>query len=214
MIWRAVSHLIPSVQAVTIGAQEAKVALVRSPVAKAVVPDGRPPLVPKFLGWIDVVNVENSVVALPTADTGTAQFGNKGKLTRPIARALVFSETVFVPMIFSALLGTKAMLAFIATAFTTLFSLPPRFKVTVPAAIFSSAVFNAILVSFKRCGAVAANDCYRCLFHALNILCISAKVKFDIACKRIEDAQRQGDMFIEQPKSAKPEQTDIFGDAA
>lgn len=29
---------------------------------------------------------------------------------------------------------------------------------------------------------------------------------FDIACKRIEDAQRQGDMFIEQPKAEQPKQ--------
>lgn len=37
---------------------------------------------------------------------------------------------------------------------------------------------------------------------------------FDIACKRIEDAQRQGDMFIEQPKAEKPHQPDMLGDAA
>lgn len=33
---------------------------------------------------------------------------------------------------------------------------------------------------------------------------------FDIACRRIEEAQRQGDMFIEQPKPAKPEQDSLL----
>lgn len=35
---------------------------------------------------------------------------------------------------------------------------------------------------------------------------------FDIACRRIEDAYKQGDMFIEKPKPA--EQTKLFGGAA
>ena len=37
---------------------------------------------------------------------------------------------------------------------------------------------------------------------------------FDIACKRIEDAQRQGDMFIEKPKPVKAVQPDLLGETA
>jgi len=38
---------------------------------------------------------------------------------------------------------------------------------------------------------------------------------FEIACKRIEEAQKQGDMFIEQPAQPKPQQTGLdLGDAA
>lgn len=37
---------------------------------------------------------------------------------------------------------------------------------------------------------------------------------FDIACKRIEEAQRQGDMFV-QPVKAKPEKpADLFAEAS
>jgi len=37
---------------------------------------------------------------------------------------------------------------------------------------------------------------------------------FDIACKRIEEAQRQGDIFRDIEKPKRPEQVDIFGGAA
>ena len=37
---------------------------------------------------------------------------------------------------------------------------------------------------------------------------------FDIACKRIEDAQRQGDMFIEKPNPAKAVQPDLLNGEA
>ena len=41
------------------------------------------------------------------------------------------------------------------------------------------------------------------------------KPYFDIACKRIEEAQKQGDMFVEPAPAAKPEQTGLdLGDAA
>jgi len=36
---------------------------------------------------------------------------------------------------------------------------------------------------------------------------------FDIACRRIEDAYKQADLFIEQPKAPEPKQSDIFEEA-
>lgn len=35
---------------------------------------------------------------------------------------------------------------------------------------------------------------------------------FDIACKRIEDAYRQGDLFIEPPKKEKPQDAPLFAE--
>jgi len=37
---------------------------------------------------------------------------------------------------------------------------------------------------------------------------------FDIACKRIEDAYRQGDLFIEPPKKAKRQEAPLFSEVA
>jgi len=37
---------------------------------------------------------------------------------------------------------------------------------------------------------------------------------FNIACRRIEEAQKQGDMFITQPAKPKPVQMGLLGDAA
>ena len=36
---------------------------------------------------------------------------------------------------------------------------------------------------------------------------------FDIACRRIEEAMKQPDLFIEQPKAIKPKQADLFTEA-
>lgn len=37
---------------------------------------------------------------------------------------------------------------------------------------------------------------------------------FDIACRRIEEAQKQADLFVEQPPAPKPVQQSLLGDAA
>jgi hypothetical protein len=215
MIRQAVTHLLPRSQPVAIRTEQAKVSLVCRPVLQSVVPVTRAFSLFELFARVNVVNVENSVVAISALRALPAQCVHDRNLARPVARFLVFLEAVFVPVILAAFFRTKAMLAFTATAFTPTFPLPACFKIAVSTAIFTRPVFEAVLMGFKRCGAVAASDCYRCLFHGLNIRCKRAKVNFEIACKRIEEAQKQGDMFIEQPAQPKPQQTGLdLGDAA
>ena len=189
--------MVPRVEPMAVCAKQAKVAFVSGPIAKAVIPYGRSAFVAELLRGVDVVNVENAVIAFSAVDTGAAQFGNQGELARPITRVLVFGEAVFVPVILAALIRTKAMLALFAAALAPLFSLPTRFEVAVPAAILPRAIFDAILMGFEGLRAIAASHCDRCLFHCRSITSRSAQCNFDIACRRIEDAQRQGDLFLE-----------------
>lgn len=197
MIGQAIPHLVPSVEPVTVCAQQAKVALIRSPIAKAVIPDRRSPFIAELLRRVDVVNVENAVVTFPAVNAGTAQFRNQCEFARPITRVLMLGEAVLVPVIFAALLRAKAMLTFATAALTPPCPLPTSGKVAVSSAILPRAILDAILVGLEGLRAVAASHCDRCLFHYPNIVSSAAHCNFDIACKRIEDAQRQGDLFME-----------------
>ena len=193
----AVTHLFPCMQAMTVCAKQSQIASVCGPIAEPIVPYAGTPLVSQLLRRVDVVDVENAKVILPAFDASATQLGNQSKFAPPIGRMFVQAKAVLIPMVFSALLRAKTMFAVSAAALASRLSLPSGGKIASPRAILTCAVFEAIEVSFKRLFAVAAVDCNSALFHAVNISNRCAKVNFDIACKRIEDAQRQGDMFIE-----------------
>lgn len=194
---QAVAHLLPSVQPVAVCAQQAKIALVRCPISEAVIPSRGAPFVAQLLARIDVVNVQNANVAVAALHASAPKLLHNLNLARPVARVLVRSEAVFAPMCLAALKRAKTRLAGLAATLASLRPAPPCREVARTGAVFSRPVFEAVLVGLERCGAVAASDCYRGLFHGRNISCRRANGNFDIACKRIEDAQRQGDLFIE-----------------
>lgn len=191
---RPVSHLIPSVQAVAVGAKKPQVTFVRSPILKAIIPCAR---ASGLFAPVDMVNVQHPIIAFAALHANPAKLAHKGNLSSPVARVFVDGVAVLVPVIDAALFRAKAMLTKRAATLTGRLPLPSRRKVTGPIAVFSSAVLETVKVGFKRLFAVAAGDCNSALFHGRNIPLNNRKVNFDIACKRIEDAQRQGDLFIE-----------------
>lgn len=188
---RAVSHLLPCVQPVAVRAKQTQVALVRSPVTEAIIPDAGTSLIPKLLAWVDMVNIENAKVSFPTHNAGTPKLFNEGELPTPIRRVLVRCKPVFVPMIRSALGRAKAMLTFRAAPLASALPLPSRSQIALSPAVFPGAIFDPVKMGFKWFLAVAASYRNSALFHALNIISRCAKIKFDIACRRIEDSQRQ-----------------------
>lgn len=192
----AVTHLLPSMQAMTICTKQSQIASVRCPIAEAVIPHARSAFIAQFFGRVDMVNVENAIITFAAHNARPAKAFNQGQFSSPITRVLVSLKAVFVPMVLTTLLRTKTVLAFGPASFASWFSFPSSCQVTSAPAIFASAFFKAVKMHFKLLLAVATSHCDRCLFHYRNILFSSAKVKFDIACKRIEDAQRQGDLFL------------------
>lgn len=193
----AVTHLLPGVQAMAIRAKQSQVASVRSPIAEAIIPHTCPAFIPQLFRGVDVVNVENAIIVLATHNAASPKAFNQRQFSTPITRVLVRLKAMFVPMVFATLLGAKPMFAFKSTSLTSRLSFPSSGQIASLSAVFASPVFEAIEMHFKLLLAVGASHCDRCLFHYRNILHRAAKVKFDIACKRIEDAQRQGDLFIE-----------------
>ena len=191
---RPVSHLNPSVDPVAIGTQQAQIAFVGRPVFEAIIPSLR---ASGLFAAVNMVNVQDPVIAFAALNTDATEFAHKRQLPAPIARVFVDCMTMLVPVVNAAFIRAKSMLAIGPAAFTRGLPFPTRRQIAGLAAILSSPVFEAIKMHFKLLLAVAASHCDRCLFHYQNILYLNAKVKFDIACKRIEDAQRQGDFFVE-----------------
>lgn len=197
MIGRSIPHLVPRVQAVAICAKQTQIADIRCPITKAVIPHTCSPLVSELSRRVDVVNIKDAVIVFAARDASAAKFNDQSKFAPPIGRVLVLFEAVFVPMVFATLIRAKAMLARTSASFARVLPFPTGGKVAGPAAILSSTIFEAVRVGFKRLFAVAAGDCNSALFHFENIQHKRAKVNFDIACRRIEQAQRQGDLFID-----------------
>lgn len=194
---RPVAHLLPRVQSVAVCAKQAQISCVRGPITEPVVPNAGASFVAQFLRPVDVVDVQNAKVIFSTFDAATTQLGDQRKFAPPIGRMLVQAKAMLVPMVLSALLGAKTMLAVSTAALAGRLPLPSRSKIASAGAILSCAILEAVEVGFKRLFAVAAGDCNSALFHDANIYRHREKIKFDIACKRIEDAQRQGDLFLD-----------------
>ena len=80
------------------------------------------------------------------------------------------------------------------------------------AVTFRSAIFAIVVVAGAArstpTAVASAKNCRRSV-------CIEKNEDyFDIACKRVDEASRQVDLFIKPPKQSAPVQTDMLGDTA
>jgi hypothetical protein len=176
----------------TIRTQQFNVAFVGCPVLEAAVPcvSG---LRPDLGLRVNVVDVERAVVIEPAANALAAELANECQLALPIARMLVNGRAILIPE--SLLTFGRAKLrgaptaAFSALAVTA----PSRCQIAGLAAVFSCAVFDAVLVHLKRFAAVLAVESNARFLHA------------HIIAKYTEHRNsRYFDMFVTPP--AKPVQ--------
>ena len=186
---RPVSHLLPRVDAMTVRAQQSQIAFVCGPVLESVIPGCRSP---GFAGPVDVVDVENPEVGLAALHASATEAFDKSHFALPVSRVLMRAKSVGVPVVAAALVRAKAMLALLSASLAQGRALPSGGEVAVPSAVFRSAIFDAVRVRLERIGAMSATDFNAALFHGAIISRRSEPKYFDIACRRIEDAQRQG----------------------
>lgn len=192
---RSITHLVPSVDAMAVGAQQPQIAFVRLPIAQPVVPSAWAALLERP---VDVVNVQHAIIGFTATDARATKFFDERKLPAPVSRVLVPLVGVDRPVLVAAGVVAKAEVTRLAALLATIGSTPSRSEIAVAPAVFSSAIPQPVKMSFKRLAAVAAGYLNSALFHARNIAWNARRTKyFDIACKRIEEAQRQGDLFIE-----------------
>lgn len=195
MIARPITHLVPSVDAVAVGTQQPQIPLVRLPIAQAVIPSARTTLLERP---VDVVDIQHAIIGFTATDARAAKLFDERNFPAPVARVLVPFVGVDRPVLVAAGIVAKAEVTRLAALLATIGSTPSRSEIAVAPAVFSGAIPQSVKVGFKRLAAVAASYLNSAFFHARNIARNTRRTKyFDIACKRIEDAQRQGDMFVD-----------------
>lgn len=209
--------LFPCVQSMAISAQQFNIIHICSPVLKSPSPGIASVLWSDFSIWVYMVNIKRPVVIKSTFNAFPAKSGDNFQLSFPVPAFLVDFIPFFVPIRFLAFWVTKSCCAHLAAIKTNPVSFPSFSHIAIPVAIFSSAVFQAVGVNFKRLGAVLASNSHFVWGHWIFLVCvwnsnytkIHRKIKtlmyfeidpdyFEIACARIEKAQRQGRMDFEE----------------
>ena len=198
----SITHLTPCMNSVAIGAQQAKVAFVGFPVFEAVKPvTGTFPLF-ELLFPINVVNVKNAMVVNSTFNAFPSEGGNQSKLFLPVFWVLVGCKAVFVPVVSSARVAAKPVFTLFAAIFARLFFPPSMGQVASLAAKLAGAIFKPVSVNLELFGAVFTplrNLCFLSHLYLLNTYSNYKPKYFEIACKRIEQAVAQGQLFAPEP---------------
>ena len=185
------THLSPSSKPVAIRTQKSEVARIGSPVFKPIRPN--PSLLePQFLSGINMVNIQNAVVINSAAFTLAAKVFDKSKFSLPITWMLVDGMTMLRPVSIPAFVRAKPVLAILAASFAGRGSFPASRQITCLSAVLSGSFSKPIQVHFKCLLTVLTGAFYSGLFHCASISEQIEPKYFDIACRRIEDAQRQG----------------------
>lgn len=208
----SVTHLFPCMNAVAVGAEQAKVASIRFPISEPVTPNTGSSLVSKFHRWINMVNVKNSMISLSAGYALTTKGINQLQLALPVSRVLMFCESVFVPIILSASVSAKPIFTRCSTLLARLIFPPSSRKVAYLTAKLSSPILNPVSMYLKFLRAMFTDFCdLSFCAHGVppNRHAQYSTKYFDIACKRIEQAYAQGDFFVAPPK-AKQEQVSLI----
>lgn len=183
----------------TICTQQSEISLVGFPVLESPRPSVLAALWAHFFGRVNVVNVERPMIRKSTLDALPAKLLNYFKFSFPVARVLVNGVPVLVPVALNTFKGTKPIFAISAALFALPTFSPSRRKVAGLIAIFSCPIFDAIGVRLEYGFAPRAFNVNFCaLSHNadyITLVCRFEPKYFDIACERIENAQRQQKLF-------------------
>lgn len=195
-----------------ISAKQTDVIVVRFPVLESATPVPSCLIVLGFSTAINVVNVECPKIIKAAYRTFTTQRFNDRHFSLPIARMLVNRGAILIPVSLLTfwraklrVAGTSAFPAFSATA-------PTRRQVASLSAIFTSALLETVKVHLESIAAMLAYSFYSRFFHGTIISKYSNYSNsryFDMARRRIAEALKQPDMFVERHKPATQERLNV-----
>lgn len=208
-----VAHLFPCMKPVAVSTKQAEVSGVRLPVSEPVIPNASAALVSELHGGVNVVNIKDSVIGLPTGDAFTSQGINQLNLALPVSWMLVFCKSIFIPIILAALFSAKSVFTRGSALLAWLIFAPASREVAVLTAKLSGSILNSVGVYLKFLGAMFT--CFRDLSfcsHGLpqNRYFQYSTKYFDIACKRIEQAYAQPDFFVKVSHGDTPTQEELL----
>jgi len=201
-LYRPVTHLAPCVDAVAVCAKQPQITFVCLPVPKSVIPNTGSALVSKLSFWVNMVNIKNAIVSFPAFHARTTKGANQFKFSLPVARVLVRSVAVLIPIRLIAVRRAKTVVAFFPAFFARALFSPSGSKIAGLAAELSGSIFNAVSMNLKRIFAVRARYFDFGFFHNLHYIKVYRAQEpkyFDIACERISAAVGQGQLFAPTP---------------
>lgn len=215
ILWWTEPACFPRMNAVTVSTQQSQVAFIRGPIFEASTPSPNTVLRSNFLRRVYVVDLKCANIVKAALNALRPQLLNKRNLALPVPGALVNAVPVLVPVISAALVIAEPLLVFkawLTALFAAPLTAPSRLKITSLAAIFPSAVLDAICVHLIRLVTNRAGEFNRFLSHGDSVSKYISDNKpkyFDVACKRIRDAYKQADLFVPPPSKPVQEGMDV-----
>ena len=161
-----------------IRAKQLQVPLISRPVLESARPSILAVLWTNLLGWVDVVYIEGAEIGESAFNAFPAKLKNERQLSLPIARTLMDAVAVLVPKVLHTRRGTEPVIAFLPTGLAL--------------SLLSPAMREVASLSAKL-GALVLGDRLPAMFASIHAYIITKY--FDIACERIENAQRQSRLF-------------------
>lgn len=191
----------------TIRAQQTQVSLVSLPVAEAPAPCVAGLLL-GLCGGVDVVNVERADVGVTAPLAFATEFSYQFQLPLPVPDGFTRHAVHPVPLALLAFNRTVARLARLAAVSAFAVAVPPMGQVALAAAILPGPVPQPVGVHLLWGAAAGTDDRNWFCSHAETVSDLPGMSQpgyFDIACRRIEAALKQPDLFVEPPKPVKQE---------
>lgn len=170
--------------------QQSEVSFILGPIFESARPVVRTIFWSNFPLRVNMIYIKGTVIAKTALRAFAAEFFNQRQFSFPIARTLVDSMAVQIPICLEACIGTKAGRTFIAALFALPRFCPSVRKIARSIAVFACPIAESIGVHLSLFPAMGAFNRFCRSSHGIMI----ARY-FDIACRRIEDAQRQQRMF-------------------
>ena len=178
-----------------VSTQKPNVFHVRVPISKTPTPRVVPVFGPNFRGGVDVVNVQGAMIGEPALGAFPAKARDEFKFPFPVARVLVNAVAVFVPVVLLTAWRTKTCFRRLVAALALAGVRPPVPDVASLTAELTCAIAQTIRVHRFGLVTVLANDLNGRGSHVSKYTTPNNHKYFDIACERIENAQRQARLF-------------------
>jgi len=153
----SVTHLIPRMQPVAVGTQEAKISFVCIPIPESVRPRPASAFFSYFCGLVDMVNIKNPMIRFAAHGTLSAKLGYQRHLSSPVSRVAILFVSRTIPVFISTGRRAVFVLCLFPAYVARLARTPSVSEVTSIAAKFAVSLLNPIGTNIKRFSAMTAN---------------------------------------------------------
>ena len=193
----------------TICTQQSEVSFVSCPISKTTMPSPLAFFRPFFLCAVNMVDVQYAGIVYSAFAAFSAKLVNQCQFTFPITLSFMLSITLTIPICFSTNRITESCIGFFLALAAIPVMFPPVGKIASRTAILSCSIPKSIGMYGCRFPAVLTDNdgwfCSHSCIITIHRTCSELKY-FDIACRRIEEANGKGSLF----EDVEPAQAEMF----